>query len=148
MLTHLKIIPNTELNKFYSYLVQNDKEIVYIGVGKIIDILTFKTLMGNPNFNGDESHTIIIYKGFEKHHQAMNDISKIIKENGGRTPALNISIGIRSHGRIKCKETGVVYKNQAEACRVMNIDQPRLSHHLKGKSGYKTIYGMTYQYLN
>lgn len=45
---------------------------------------------------------------------------------------------------IRCEETGVIFRSQAEAARATFTDPGRMSQHLKRTPGHKKIRGMTF----
>lgn len=50
----------------------------------------------------------------------------------------------RTRQPVQCNQTGQVFASQIEAAKAMGINKGQLSQHLQGRSGYKTIKGMTF----
>lgn len=46
---------------------------------------------------------------------------------------------------VKCIETGTIYDSQNQACIDLELTPAALSHHLKGRTGYKTVGGYTFE---
>lgn len=141
-------IKPTNNNDYYLYTVKNDAgTILYAGVDKICDIVTFKTLLPNPLFVASEYYNIDIFKGHSKYFIAYNMISKLIHDLcGDKMPPLNITQHYNRHSNVICNDTGIIYRNASEACKALGIQSPRMSNHLSNKPGHKTIKGLTFRY--
>lgn len=143
----LSITPQDN-NCYYIYIVKDESNnILFVNADRLVNIVSFQQLLPNPKFNPENLYKLEIYTAHKDYYIAMNAVSKLIKELcGNAIPPLNLVQHYNRNSNVKCNETGVVYRNAADACRSLGIASPRMSNHLKNKVGHKTIKGMTYSY--
>lgn len=61
-------------------------------------------------------------------------------------PICNLVGTVRGNrGRVQCIETGAVYSNASEACRMVKCSAPAMSNHLSGSPQQRTIKGFTFR---
>ena len=133
---------------YYTYQIQTDKEVVYIGFGHLSEIYSFQQVMGYPGFDKNENYTVIIHNVYPTRFEAVNAMNALInKVCKGRMPKLNMETYSNKGCPVKCNETGAVYPNAYKACEMLHIPPPRMCNHLKGRKGHKTIHGLTYSYV-
>lgn len=134
---------------WYTYQVQTEFEVVFIGFGRLNEIVSLKSISNMPSFKNDEKYTVIIHQGYSNRIEAVNNSIRLIREIGhGMLPLFNKEIGFNKGKSIICNETGVVYASAYRACQALNIQPPRMSNHLRGLKGHKTIHGLTFKYVN
>lgn len=54
---------------------------------------------------------------------------------------------VKQGKKIRCNETGQEFKTQGFACKWLKISASQLSNHLHGKTGFKTVKGLTFSYV-
>ena len=62
-----------------------------------------------------------------------------------KRPRCNVYGTRTTQGRVQCIETGAIYQNAAQACRVMDISSAAMSNHLNKRPHCKTIKGFTFK---
>lgn len=134
---------------WYTYQIQTDKEVVYIGFGHLAEIYSMQQVACLPGFDKDAEYTVIIHQRCELRFEAVNAVNALINDIcKGQMPRLNREMFTTKHKGIRCVETGVVYPSAYKACQLLHIQPPRLSNHLKGRPGHKSIHGLTFEYVN
>lgn len=136
------------INNFYTYQIQTETEVLYVGFGKLRDIFEFKKLLSLPSFDQTKNYTVIIHRGYPTRFEAANNSMRLVREIGqGVLPLFNKELGFNRGKAIICNETGVVYPSAYEACKLLKIHPPRMSNHLQGLKGHRTIHGLTFSYV-
>ena len=137
-----------ENNHYYVYLVKNEQGgILYASADKLTDIITFRKLTPNPQFDVTLHYTLEILTAHVHYYDAINVVSRLIKDLVGTQPPLNITNHLKHVANVQCIESGVVYRNASQACKALQISPPRLSMHLRQRPGHKAIKGMTFRYV-
>lgn len=132
---------------YFTYQIQTDTEIVYIGFGHLNEIYSFQNVMCYPSFDKSADYTVIIHDAYKTRYEAVNAVNVLINEIcKGRLPRLNMETYANKGRAIICNETGIIYPNAYEACKMLHIQPPRLCNHLKRRKGHKTIHGLTFTY--
>lgn len=141
----LTIRPEENRN-YYLYSIKNSAgEIIFIGADRLVDIVTFRQVLPAKIFDKKAIYTIEIYTNHVDRLNAMNHMAKLTRLLcGDKIPILNSNIRKQKVGRILCSETGVIYNSQSEVCRALHIDAPRLSKHLSGEKGHRSIKGLSF----
>lgn len=138
----LRFKPNqTTLYWLYTYST-DDNTVVYWGVSYLNKILDMSGLLGLDSFDIDSSYTLNILGAYQHEHEAINHASRMFKT----LPVLNVEyVRKRAKGNmIQCIETGLIYKTQADACKILGISQSNLSNHLARRKGFKSVKGMRF----
>lgn len=139
-------------NKFwcvYEHVLQDGK-IVFSGVCRLPDLLTFKDALNNSEWRalfskGGGCFINIIHMTFDQ-NEARNVRSRRIAELG-YVPQCNLhGHDVRTSNRAVRCNNGEIYSSQAEAARALGLHQGNLSAHLKGKT--KTIGGYWFEYVD
>lgn len=132
-------------NHYYLFNVKSiEGKILYIGIDKINNIVTFKKILQNPMFDVTKDHEIEILGCYDNYIKAQSILSASLC---GNMPVLNLREHHNRGVEIQHIETGIVYRNAAAACKALNIQPPRMSMHLKNKKGNNRINGMTFKYI-
>lgn len=133
---------------YYTYQIQTESEVVFIGFGRLNEIIGLRSIAALPSFNPAQKYTIIVHEGYVNRIEAMNNSMRLIREVGhGVLPLFNRETGINKGKAIVCNETGVVYSSAYKACQALGIHPPRMSNHLRGAKGHKTIHGLSFRYV-
>ena len=134
--------------KYYTYLMYDLDELVYVGHGKLKDIITLKDVIPCQEFEKNIFYKIVSHSEHEQKYQAYNAAAKLMHEHG--TPKFNKALQyVNTHSMpVKCVQDGKIYVNAATAARAYNIQESRMSKHILRKPGHKSIYGMTFERVN
>lgn len=140
MITITNLSMNEMDNKYfvYSYRGQNG-ELLYIGVDKIEDILKMRRIKTFSGFDPSEKITVEVYESYEARYKGQESVKK-----------LKTMLGECKYDRgdkVMCVETGQVFDTAYEACKFIKTTPTRMSCHLKGRKGFKTIFGKTFVYI-
>lgn len=141
MITITNLSMNEMDNRYfvYSYRGQNG-ELLYIGVDKIEDILKMRRIKTFSGFDSDEKISINIYESYDKRYKGHEAVQRL-KNMLGKCKYQDNNM------KIMCVETGQVFDTAYEACKYINTTPTRMSCHLKGRKGFKTIFGKTFKYI-
>jgi hypothetical protein len=147
MLT-FKTTLNALNNVRFVYHVSNNDGIIFVGIGTIPEIVSMRQLLQNPAFNINELVTVqAIEPGYSNMRDAENALGLFVRNTlGGNTPYLNKTFAVNRYMPVKHDQTGIIYRNAAECCRINNIPSGTMSRHLAKIPGHKTIKGQTYSY--
>lgn len=147
--THYTTTINKIQKGWWTFHVQDDKEVLYIGCSRMSDIINLRNISCHEYFDKDKEYTIVVHEYYETRSQGFNALSVLIREmTGGKLPPFNLKREVSSRGLpVICNETGVVYSHAAEACNILHIQPPRMSAHLNRKPGNAKIYGCTFSYV-
>lgn len=138
-----KITGNNALNGWCIYTLHNAKnELCFIWAAKIATVLGLREVLTNPAFDSEEVHTLSIVQIYNSYKDAQTALLNYMQVN--RMPAYNKTIRYNRYSRVKCNETGQVFRNQLEAAQIMGINQSQLSKHLRRAPGYKSIKNLTF----
>jgi hypothetical protein len=135
-------ISPVEINNYYVYMVKNNQELIHINADKLTNIVNFSKLLSHSDFDINALYTVEIFGNHSMLHNALNDCDKLAKLYG--LPKYTKS---NFGKRIRCNETGVIFKNAKEACDCLNLQPSRLSMHLNNQRGNRTIKGLTFSYI-
>jgi hypothetical protein len=121
---------------------------IFIGYDKLVWCLNMKTIRAHPDYNPSEQYILKLWETVNSHSEGFVIINEYIQTlNGGVIPPFNARRKLsRYRVRVKCNETGVVYPTSTEACRALGINSSRMSNHLMRRPGFRTIYGLTFDY--
>lgn len=147
-LSVINIVPK-DITMHYVYSVHDQSgEVVYIGHGRLEDIVTFARLRKDPSFDVTKRWTVVIaYKSQDRQEvMAMVRDYRIVTCGELNIPKFNKTAWINRRGKVKCNETGEVFRNAACAAKHAGVSSGNMSRHLTFRSGYKTINGKTYSY--
>jgi hypothetical protein len=133
------------LKSWYVYSVESAAggPVLYLGYNNLAAITSFQSLMGNPAFKRNDVYKVIIHSVHADQISAHNAAVKLIPE---KQPALNLTERYNRYMPVVCVTTGQRFRNAAEACRMLGIPSPRMSNHLAGKAGHKTIKGLSFRF--
>jgi len=138
---------NTKMWLTYSYEYEKDEKTLFIGCGRMKDIVTFKHVLANPAFDRNAIYNIRIHTMHKRKIDGYNKISDLVDElSNGRPPPLNLVNTMNRGTPVKDITTGIVYRNAAHACRELDIPAGRMSYHLRKMTGFKSIYGHKFEY--
>lgn len=146
------LTPSKNLKSYQVYSLHSlpERELLYLGFARIPEIFTFRQFLKNPDFKADQPHEIILHSSFNKSWEAQNEASRLYRllvPQGQPAPLYNRAMQTRLLRSVQCDQTGVTYPNASAACMALNIPQPRMSNHLQGRAGHKSIYGLTFRYV-
>lgn len=126
-------------------------KLMYVGVGRMTDIVNFTELVKNPAFIPTEPWSVKVFSSHITEIEARNSTYKVIAvlSPNKEVPEFNKhSYRNRYRSHVICNETGTIYKTASEASHMIGVSSGRMSNHLSRKPGYKTIKGLTYTYTN
>lgn len=147
-LGHIYTSADDSYSCHYLYILSDEKaRILYVGIGYLAEVLKFTELKKNPLFDSEKVYRLEILSKYEKYADAINAQSAYLRNIGG-TPLNNTAYVNRRMSRVRCVQTGIVYRNATEAARVMQLSQPAISSHLARKPGYRAVKGYTFEYTD
>lgn len=134
-------ISNKTKNNFWVYLIKsNTGEVLYIGFGKLKDVVNLTAVNTNPNFNENEEYEIELLDNYENRFEALKayKLQFMLYEK----PLFN-----REYKTVvRCLTTGEVFKTASDACRRYDIQRSNMSNHLSGKPGFKKVKGLEFRF--
>ncbi len=141
------VTPNVDFKTYVVYDVIDCTGVrVFAHTCRFTDALTLKDVIANPDFDKTATYTVRILSKHVNRHEASNAFGKIMSIEG--MPHCNKTMKWGRYGAVKCIQTGQVYKNAATCARMLGIPQSRLSTHLAGQAGHRSINKMTFCYAN
>ena len=127
-------------NKYFVYSIRTvGGMLLYIGIDKMEDIIKMRRLKTFSDFDPYEKVVIQVYEGYDERYKGQESVKK-----------LKTMLGACKYERgeqVMCVETGQVFDTAYEACKFINTTPTRMSCHLKGRKGFKTIFGKTFKYI-
>lgn len=146
----LTLNPLESTKKYYAYTVlTQSNQVIFINYDKLCNIVSFKQLLTNPDFDINAVYKVDIYTPHNNIIAAMNEAATLTRLLCKDTaPRLNLSQRQNRVLPVLCDQTGVKYRNASEACQSLNIPPSRMSMHLSRKPGNKTIRGLSFRYVN
>lgn len=140
MITITDVSLNDVENRYFVYSFKTiGGELLYIGVDKIEDIIKMRRLKTFSDFDPSEKITVEVYESYEARYKGQESVKK-----------LKTMLGECKYDRgdkVMCVETGQVFDTAYEACKFIKTTPTRMSCHLKGRKGFKTIFGKTFVYI-
>jgi hypothetical protein len=135
-------------NLYYVYTLQTDTgAVVYVGCGRLKQILTFKDVCGSPDYDPSAAYILTAISSHVRYVDAYNAVCRYILELG-KTPLLNFGRALNRERRmVLCEQTGQTFASAAEAAKLLGLPAGNLSRHLAKQSGYKTVRGLTFKYV-
>jgi hypothetical protein len=136
----IKISEKTKNNQWV-YLVKSPAgEIVYIGVARLKDAITFNAFNFRPEFDPDAPYELELLESYSNRYEANKAKEMYLMVYG--TPVFN-----RECKRVvRCITTGEVFNTAVEACRKYGIEQSNMTHHMAGHLGFKSLKGLEFKY--
>lgn len=144
------IHPIQSITAKHLYIVVDFDEIVYAGINYLPAIVRLDDLIKLPSFDKTKPYIVKILKHYPDHIQARNALNNfIILACNALLPKYNMlsTYNCRAHRKIFCNENQTEYKSAHHACQVLGLHQGNLSNHLQGKTGFRTIKGYTFRYV-
>lgn len=127
-------------NKYFVYSIRTvGGMLLYIGIDKMEDIIKMRRLKTFSDFDPYEKVVIQVYESYEARYKGQESVKK-----------LKTMLGECKYDRgdkVMCVETGQVFDTAYEACKFIKTTPTRMSCHLKGRKGFKTIFGKTFVYI-
>lgn len=137
---------NTSLNGFAVYTVSdNTGNLIYKNIDRVCRILTLEGFADNPDLNKNDELIVTVESFHEKETEARQVLHEWLRAN--EWPKFNKTKATRHKRMVRCNETGMIYKNQAECSRMENVAQSQLNKHLRGFAGFRTVKGKTYNFV-
>lgn len=146
----MKINAKTFNTAYYVYTYSNDDGLLYAGCGTLRELISFKDIRHHPDFKDAMIYEVNIISGpIDDKAQAFDGLKQFIRHQcGGVRPPFNY--GLLTHkGRkmpVVDTATGTVYDSATSACQAHGIAPSRMSAHLNGYKGHKTINGRVFVY--
>lgn len=141
-----KITPS-KLSLYYVYGIFDDKEMVFCGYSRFVNVALFKEVIANKAFNPNKEYTVIIFEQCDGLIGARNSQAKYIKlYSPGKNPLMNL-VQMRGKKKVKCIETGEVFESVNAVCTACGISTGVMYPHLRGLPGHRTVRGRTYVYM-
>ena len=135
-------------NKYWVYAVHtaDDREPKFIWYDRLCDIITQSSLKRTEDYDPNVLYEFKILKCCDSKLKAEMSLNEIIDMNG-KTPPYNLRFYTYNNKyRIACIETGDVYNNASEACRLLKLPMSAMSNHLQRKPGFKQVKGLRFIY--
>ena len=127
-------------NKYFVYSIRTvDGVLLYIGIDKMEDVIKMRRLKTFSDFDSDEKVVIHVYEGYDERYKGQESVKKLKTMLG--------ECKYERGDKVMCVETGQVFDTAYEACKFINTTPTRMSCHLKGRKGFKTIFGKTFVYI-
>lgn len=134
-------------NKYWVYAVYTlDKEPKFIWYDRLCDIITQSSLKKTEDYDPTIMYRFSLLKCCDSKIKAENSLNEIIDING-KTPPYNLRFHTYNNRyRIACIETGDVYNNASDACKLLGLSTSALCNHLQRKPGFKQVKGLRFIY--
>lgn len=147
----MKINVKTFHNARYVYTYSNETGVLYVGAATLKEIISFKAIRHYPDFNDGYTYSVDIQTGpHDTHIEAMNALGLWVRMHLPEGKLAPFNYGLLSHksrrGRVVDTSTGATYESATAACEALGIAQSRMSCHLNGYKGHKTIGGRIFIY--
>jgi hypothetical protein len=121
--------------------------LVYIGLCRLSNLIQPEDLQKNAHWFNHVSgkvytvQTIIVA---DTREELLTTWHGLVRKH---RPICNLKAhtGINLNRKVKCLQTGIVYENMSRAAEENGIAASTMSNHLKGRIGYKTIHGLTFE---
>lgn len=132
-----------ELNNYKVYIIvdeNNPSKVLYLGVDRLSDAFSMVKFRRCKEFDINTRYTITIvesHNNIDSAYNAAETLKDIFQ------PVALYTTSIRA---VRCKETGVVYNTARQATIALGLSYSALYNHLKGKVGFKTVKGLTFEY--
>lgn len=146
---NLKDYKNHEV--IYSHSVfdvnMNQQRLMYIGCCPFNELFNASDARTNKAWreyvSGSDNVKLEIISTFDNPVEAHKELFRLVKE---LRPWCNIN-GQRdkSHGRVRCVTDGREFDKAIHACDYYDISSSSLSSHLRGRKGYASIRGLTFE---
>lgn len=133
--------------KYYIYSVSDETGVIFFTYDKLVNILNFKKLCFQPGFDIHKDYTIELISHHYTLIEAINVCNDYVRKYYPNIPVHNYLQYQLRGTQIICNETGVTYRNAAEACNALNIQAGIMSRHLRRMVGAKTVRGLTFSYV-
>lgn len=117
-------------------------KMIFIWYSKVATALSGRELLSNPAFDTAKPVIVTIQQIHATQRDAQAAIAGWFAKYG--MPDLNKTVRWNRRTRVKCHETGQVFKNQLECARMLGIDQSQLSKVLRRIPGHVSINGLTF----
>ena len=140
MITITDVSLNDVENRYFVYSFKTiGGVLLYIGIDKMEDIIKMRRLKTFSDFDPSEKITVEVYESYEARYKGQESVKKLKNMLG----ACKYERG----EQVMCVETGQVFDTAYEACKFIKTTPTRMSCHLKGRKGFKTIFGKTFVYI-
>lgn len=146
----MKINAKTFNTAYYAYTYSNELGLLYAGYGTLKELISFKDIRHHPDFDDSYTYYVDLISGpIDDKAQAYEALKNFLRTtcNGVRPP---FNYGLLQHKGRKMPVvdtfTGTVYDSAASACQAYGIAPSRMSAHLNGYKGHKTIGGRVFVY--
>lgn len=123
----------TITEKQVTYLVRSSGTALYMGVGKLEDLVTLRDFKRSRLYKPTESYQVDIIGDYSSEGFELSALQYLPLE----------TVKPQST-QVQCVETGEVYRSAYECARALGLNQSALCNHLNGKVGFKTVRGLTF----
>lgn len=136
-------------NEYHVYGLFKENELVWCDYGRWTDVTTLRNVRRNTLFVENEDYQLIIFGVYGNVLAARNEVARTMQHYlGDKVPLLNGNAMYRAQKKIKCVETGEVFKNASALIKEKGLNAGAVYPHLNGVVGHKTIKGLTYIYVD
>jgi hypothetical protein len=124
-------------------------ECIFIGVCRLVHLFNFPDARRNtewPKRVTQRTVITVIIRASGTAPECYNERGRLFSTMQPR-PICNAQ-GFDTHGtttRVICNETGQTFETQTDACATLGINPGRLSQHLNGRPGARTVNGYTFR---
>lgn len=140
MITITDVSLNDVENRYFVYSFKTiGGVLLYIGIDKMEDIIKMRRLKTFSDFDPSEKITVEVYENYDARYKGQESVQRLKNMLG--------KCKYDRGDKVMCVETGQVFDTAYEACKFIKTTPTRMSCHLKGRKGFKTIFGKTFVYI-
>lgn len=139
----IKLTGNDAINSWCIYTLHDlNKKLIFVFTSKLSTVCSLRDVISNPAFDVNATYTFTIAQIYNTQTEAHNALYQYVQMFG--MPELNKTVRFNRFGKVRCNETGQIWRNQNDCAKTLGINQGQLSLHLRRSPGYKTIKGLTF----
>jgi len=122
----------------------------YFGICRLLDFAKSPDALRNGSWHREfagKTYLSRIHSVHENEFEAVKARGALIRET--HMPKCNVegTYVTSTVRKIRCMETGAIYRNQTELADAVDVAQSRVSNHMNKRKGFRTIRGLSYEYF-
>lgn len=132
--------------RLYMFSVLQGMEVLYTGYDTLQNVVTLEKLKVLTMIDQTADYRIVINGPYSDWVKAENAVQEQVRIDGRMPPYNRILSNLKTQ-RVRCIETGVIYRNASECANSTGVASGNLSKHLRRQPGYKRLKGFTFEYV-
>lgn len=122
-------------NKEHIYIVTTASTVLFMGVGKLIEIVTLNKFKQQKGlYNSKDCYNVEVFE--EYNPQSFKLYKDLYQPQVALEPRSN---------RVRCIESGEVFNSMYQASKELGISFASLSNHINGKKGHGSAKGLHFE---